>query len=322
MLRRTFLQASAAALAGVAVRPSFAQTYPVHPITLWVPYAVGGNGDLTARLFADALGKVLGQSVIVGNKPGGGGAIGAIHVIGSAPDGYNLLFSAPSVFSVTPHLVKVAYSTADIQPVCLVSKTPLVLVVKKDSRFKSLADVVQTAKAHPGTVPMGYSGLGTPNHLAMLDLEAVAQVRFNGIAYKGSSPMLQDMLAGQIEVAADQISTSKPYIDAGTLVPLAVFGALQPALPGVPSVSSLGAEPFDVTTYLGVSGPRKMPENVMSVLQQAGQAAIKDPRFIEGMNSMASFVQWGSSQDYASAMHHEDEFMRSMVASGRIKQES
>ncbi|MBV7486568.1 tripartite tricarboxylate transporter substrate binding protein [Bordetella sp. BOR01] len=322
MFRRTFLRASAAALAAMAARPSFAQPYPSRPLTMWVPYAVGGNGDLTARLFADALGKALGQTVIVGNKPGAGGAIGAMHVIGSAPDGYTLLFSAPSVFSVTPHLVKVSYGTGSIQPVCLVSKTPLVLVVKKGSRFKSLADVVQAAKAQPGAISMGYSGLGTPNHLAMLDLEAVGQVRFNGIAYKGSSPMLQDMLAGQIEVAADQVSTSKPYIESGTLIPLAVFGPLQAALPGIPSVSSLGPEPFDVTTYLGVSGPDKMPGNVMQTLQQAASAAIENGRFVEGMKAMGSFVQWGASQDYARIMHKEDDFMRTMVAAGRIKAES
>jgi len=318
MFRRQFLRASAATLAAVAARPSFAQTYPARPVTLWVPYAVGGNGDLTARLFADALSRSLGQSVIVGNKPGGGGAIGALHVIGSAPDGYNLLFSAPSVFSVTPHLVKVGYGTGSVQPVCLVSKTPLVLVVKQGSRFKSLADVIQTAKAKPETIAMGYSGLGTPNHLAMLDLEAVGQVRFNGIAYKGSNPMLQDLLAGQIEIAADQVSTSKPYIEAGTLIPLAVFGTAQEALPGIPSVSTLGPEPFDVTTYLGVASPDKTPGAVLQTLQRAAEAAVKDSRFVEGITKMGSFVQWGAAQDYSNIMRKEDDFMRAMVAAGRI----
>ncbi|MCD0501768.1 tripartite tricarboxylate transporter substrate binding protein [Bordetella petrii] len=319
MLRRKFLQVSAAAIATASARTVLAKAYPARAVTLWVPYAVGGNGDLTARLFADALGRALGQSVIVGNKPGGGGAIGAMHIIGSAPDGYNLLFSAPSVFSVTPHLTKVSYGTGSIQPVCLVSKTPLVLVVKKGSRFKSLADIVQAARAQPGGVPMGYSGLGTPNHLAMLDLEAVGQVRFNGIAYKGSSPMLQDMLAGQIEVAADQVSTSRPYIESGDLVPVAVFGAPQEALPGVPSVSTLGPEPFDVTTYLGVAAPDKLPGDVMDTLQKSAAEAVKDSRYVEGMKKMGSFVQWGGPDDYARIMSKEDDFMRTMVVSGRIK---
>lgn len=322
MLRRTFLQAATASLAAVVARPSFAQTYPARPITLWVPYAVGGNADVTARLFADALGRQFKQAVIVGNKPGGGGAIGAMHIIQSAPDGMNLLFSAPSVFSVTPHLVKVSYGTDNIQPVCLVSKTPLVLVVKKGSRFKSLADVVRVARERAESVAMGYSGLGTPNHLAMLDLEAVGQVRFNGIAYKGSSPMLQDLLANQIEIGADQISTSKPYIDAGTLVPLAVFGPLQPALPGVPSVSTLAPEPFDVTTYLGVAGPKNLPDEIMQVLQKAGGAAVQDAKFVEGMTKLGSFVQWGTAQDYQRIMGKEDAFMRTMVAEGRVKGES
>jgi tripartite-type tricarboxylate transporter receptor subunit TctC len=319
MFRRTFLRASAAALATAIVRPSYAKNYPSRAVTLWVPYAVGGNGDLTARLFADALGKALGQSVVVGNKPGGGGAIGAMHVILSAPDGYNLLFSAPSVFSVTPHLIKVSYGPHSIQPVCLVTKTPLVLVVRKGSGLRSLGDVVKTAKAKPGAVPMGYSGLGTPNHLAMLDLEAVAHVQFNGIAYKGSGPMLKDMLGGQIELAADQISTSMPHIKSGELLPVAVFGPPQDALPGIPSVSSLGVEPFDVTTHLGVSAPRNMPDSVMQTLQKAAAAAAKNPHFVDGVTKMGSFVQWGTAQDYSQLMGGQDKFIRTMVAAGRIK---
>lgn len=322
MYRRSFLIASAAALASGVVRNVAAQTYPARSVTLWVPYAVGGNGDLTARLFAEVLGTALGQPVVVGNKPGGGGAIGAMHVIGSAPDGYNLLFSAPSVFSVAPHLTKAGYGVSSIQPICLVSRTPLVLVVKKGSRLTSLTDVVQAAQANPGGVSMGYGGLGTPNHLAMLDLEAVAQVRFNGIAYKGSSPMLQDMLAGQIEIAADQISTSRPYIESGALVPLAVFGPEQASLPGIPSVASLGPEPFDVTTYLGMAGPKQLPDSILQVLQRAAADAAKSTRFADGMSKMGSFVYWASAQEYANAMRKEDEFIRALVSSGRIKTDS
>lgn len=322
MYRRSFLLASVATLAAGLTHKANAQTYPVRPVSLWVPYAVGGNGDLTARLFADALSQSLQQPVIVANKPGGGGVIGAAHVIGAAPDGYNLIFSAPSVFSVAPYLAKAGYGVSDIQPICLVSRTPLVLVVKKGSPYASLKDVIQDAKANVGGVSMGYSGMGTPNHLAMLNLETVADVRFNGIAYKGSSPMLQDMLAGQIAVAADQISTSRPYIESGALVPLAVFGPEQESLPGVPSVSVLGPEPCDVTTYLGMAGPTKLPDNVLSVLQRASEAAVRSPRFTDGVSKMGSFVHWSSAQEYEQAMQKEDSFIRALISSGRIKAES
>jgi len=321
MHRRTLLRAAGAGLAACASGVTFAQTYPTRPITLLVPYAAGGNADLTARLFADALSKTIGQSVVVDNRAGGGGAIGANHVIGSRPDGYTLLFSAPSVFSVTPHLVKVNYGTNSIRPVALVSKTPLVLVVKKSSKYKSLADLVQAAKASPGAVAMGYSGLGTPNHLAMLNLESVAQVRFNGIAYKGSGPMLQDMLAGQIEVAADQISTSKPYIESGDLIPIAVFGSRLPSLPEVPSVSTLGQEPFDVTTYLGMAAPSATPDAIVADLQKATAKALDDERFKSGMAKLGVFVQNGTGQDYDRLMRNENDFMAKMVASGRVKPE-
>ncbi len=321
MHRRTLLRAAAAAGAAASAGASFAQSGGGRPVTLLVPYAAGGNADLTARLFADALGKQLGQPVVVDNKAGGGGSIGAMHVIGSRPDGQTLLFSAPSVFSVTPHLVKVGYSVSSIRPVCLVSKTPLVLVVRKGSRYKTLAEFAQAAKAQPGAIAMGYGGLGTPNHLAMLNLETVVQTRFNGIAYKGSGPMLQDMLAGQVEVATDQFSTSRPYIESGDLVPLAVFGQPLEALPSVPSVSTLGKEPFDVTTYLGIGAPPATPDAVVTRVQDAAAQACKDARFVAGMAKLGSSVFPGSADDYARAMRSENEFMKQMVAAGRLKAE-
>lgn len=322
MHRRHLLRAmGAAAIALPAARGALAQAYPSRPITVLVPYAAGGNADLTARLFADALARTIGQSVVVDNKAGGGGAIGATHVIGSRPDGHTLLFCAPSVFSVTPHLVKVNYGPASIRPVCLVSKTPLVLVVRKGSKYKSLADLVEAAKAGNGAVQMGYGGLGTPNHLAMLNLEAVAQVRFTGVPYKGSGPMLQDMLAGHIEVAPDQISTSKPYIESGDLVPIAVFGPKLAALPNVPSVSSLGAEPFDVTTYLGLSAPLGTPDAVVAAVQKAVQPALEEARFVAGMAKLGTSVHWGPGQEFERLMRSEDSFMKQMVASGRVKPE-
>lgn len=319
MQRRTLLKASGLALAASSSGLSFAQTFPSRPVTLVVPYAAGGNADLTARLFSDALTQTIGQTVIVDNKAGGGGAIGASHVIGSRPDGHTLLFSAPSVFSVTPHLVKVSYSVANIRPVSLVSKTPLVLVVKKGSRFKSLADVVQAAKGNPGGVSMGYSGLGTPNHLAMLNLEMVSGVRFNGIAYKGSGPMLQDMLAGQIEIAADQISTSKPYIESGDLIPLAVFGAPLEQLPKVPSISTLGKEPIDVTTYLGISAPSGTPDAIVNTIETAAKAATQEARFKAGMEKLGSSVFFGPAATFERIMRAENDFIQQMVAGGRIK---
>lgn len=317
MKRRAFI--SAVGAGSLIPWASYAQSFPTKPVTLLVPYAAGGNADLTARLFADALGKAMGQPAIVDNRAGGGGAIGVNHVINSRPDGYTVLFSAPGVLSITPHLVKVNYTIADMKPVCLVTKTPLVLVVKKGSKFKSLAELVQAASAAPSSIAMGYSGLGTPNHLALLNLEAVGNVRFNPVAYKGSGPMLQDMLAGQIEIGADQLSTSKPYIDSGDLIPLAVFGPQLAALPGVPSVSTLGKEPFDVTTYLGIAAPKETPAPVIAALQKAAQAALADERFVAGINKLNSTVQWGSGADYERIMRGENEFVRQMVEAGRMK---
>jgi tripartite-type tricarboxylate transporter receptor subunit TctC len=321
MQRRTLLRAAGAGLAACAPGVALAQAYPARAITLIVPYAAGGNADLTARLFADALSKAANQSVVVDNRGGGGGAIGAAYVIASRPDGYTLLFSAPSVFSVTPHLAKVNYGIASIRPVALVSKTPIVLVARKAGKYKSLADLVQAAKAGPGAVAMGYSGLGTPNHLAMLNLESITQARFNGIAYKGSGPMLQDMLAGQIDVGADQITSSRPYLESGDLIALAVFGSRLDSLPGVPAVSTLGPEPFDVTTYLGLAAPAATPDAIVASIQKAAAKAIEDERFKAGMAKMGAFVQGGGGQDYERLMRAENDFVVKMLASGRVQPE-
>ncbi|HSV81780.1 MAG TPA: tripartite tricarboxylate transporter substrate binding protein [Ramlibacter sp.] len=321
MHRRQLLRAAGLAALVPAALPLRAQGFPSRPVTLLVPYAVGGNADFTARLLAEALSKSLGQPVVVDNKGGGGGSIGALQVIGARADGHTLLFSAPGVFSVTPHLIKVAYTADAIRPVSLVSKTPLVLVVRKGSKHKTLAELVQGAKAQPGAISMGYSGLGTPNHLALLNLESMTQARFNSVPYKGSGPMLQDMMAGQIEVAADQISTSKPFIDAGELVPLAVFGAPLSLLPGVPPVSTLGTEPFDATTYLGIAAPRGTPDAVIDQVQKAARVALQDARFVEGITKLGSSVHWGSAADYDRLMRGESDFVGKMVASGRIKPE-
>lgn len=321
MRRRLLLQAGGMLAVTSVIGVSRAEGYPSRPITLLVPYAVGGNADITARLFADALSKTMGQSIVVDNRGGGGGSIGALTVLSARPDGYTLLFSAPGVFSVTPHLVKVSYTTKSIEPVCLVSKTPLVLVAKKGSKFKSLSDLVEAAKANPGAVAMGFSGIGTPNHLALLNLEAVGKVRFNGVPYRGSGPMLQDMMAGQIEVGADQISTSRPYIDSGDLIPIAVFGAPLDALPGVKSVSSLGAEPFDVTTYLGIAAARGIPPQAVEALQKATKVALQDARFKDGITKLGSAVYWGTASEYERLMNAENEFVQQMVAAGRIKTE-
>lgn len=320
MHRRQLLKAAGAAVAFSAL-PSLGRTKALpHPISLIVPYAVGGNGDVTARLFADALTRVLDQSVIVENKAGGGGAIGANYVIGSKPDGTTLIFSAPGVFSVTPHLVKVDYTIASIQPVCLVSKVPLVLVARK-GKYKNLEDLIRAAGARSQEVSLGYGGLGTPNHLAMLDLEQVAGVKFNGVPYRGSAPMLQDLLAGQIDVGTDQITTSQPLIESGALAPIAVFGAPLEAFPDVPSISTLGKEPFDVTTYLGVAAPVGAPRAIMAELQKACRMATEDAKFISGMGKIGSTVYWGSGQDYERSMQAENDFVKKMTAAGRIKGE-
>ena len=319
--RRTFLAAAGAVGLQSLAGPSFGQAYPSRTITLVVPYAAGGNADLTARMFADALRRTTGQAVIVENRAGGGGSIGAMYVLGAKPDGYTLLFSVPGVFSVTPHLVKTQYGMSDIKPVAFISKTDLLLVARKGGKYKTLSQVIDAARANPGSVSVGYGGIGTPNHLALLNLETAAKVKMTGVPYKGSAPMLQDLLGGQVDVGTDQMSTSKPYLESGTLVPLGVFGAGIAGMPSVPLISSLGAEPYDVTTYLGLAAPKGTPDAVVAALQAVTRTALEDTSLQVALAKVGADVHYGSGKDYEQSMHREDEFIRKMMDTGQLKVE-
>lgn len=320
--RRTLLTAMAAAglqgLAGTAR----AQAFPARPITLVVPYAAGGNGDFTARLFGESFSKVLGQSVVVENRAGGGGAIGATYVAGAKPDGYILFVAAKGVFAITPNLVKVSYSIDSFKPVGFISRTPMVLVVKKGSKFKSLANLVEAARKEPGRVAVGMGAMGSDNHVALLQLELAAKCSFSSVAYKGAAPMLQDILAGQLDVGVDQLTTSKPFLDSGDLVALAVLGTAQePSLPSVPTIAAIGAEPFDSTTYIGLLAPRATPEATVAILESGLRKALEDPRLNAGFSKSGGSIYAGQPGEFESRVKRESEFIQKMIQDGKVQRE-
>ncbi|RZL93408.1 MAG: tripartite tricarboxylate transporter substrate binding protein [Variovorax sp.] len=322
MQRRTFAAAMAAAglqgLAGLA----HAQAFPARPVTLVVPYAAGGNGDLTARLFAESFSKVLAQSVVVENRAGGGGAIGATYVAGSRPDGYTLFVAAKGVFAITPNLVKVSYSMDNFKPVGFISRTPMVLVVKKGSKFKSLENVIEAARKEPGRLAVGMGAMGSDNHVALMQLELAAKCSFNSVAYKGAAPMLQDILASQLDVGVDQLTTSKPFLESGDLIALAVLGTSQePSLPSVPTIARIGAEPFDSTTYIGLLAPRATPEATVAILGSGLRKALEDPRLNAGFSKSGGSIYAGEPGEFESRVQRESDFIRKMIQDGKIQRE-
>lgn len=320
--RRTFVTAIAAAgLQGLA-GPTFAQAFPSRPITLVVPYAAGGNGDLTARLFAESFSKVLGQSVVVENRAGGGGAIGAAYVAGAKSDGYTLFVAAKGVFAITPNLVKVSYSIDNFKPIGFISRTPMVLVVKKGSKFKSLEDFIEAARKEPGRLAVGMGAMGSDNHVALMQLELATRTSFNSVAYKGAAPMLQDILANQLDVGVDQLTTSKPFLESGDVVALAVLGTSQEAsMPSVPTIARIGAQPFDSTTYIGLLAPSATPEATVAILEAGLRKALEDPRLNAGFAKSGGSIYAGQPGEFESRVRRESEFIQKMIQDGKVQRE-
>lgn len=214
--------ALAAASAASAVQ---ARAFPAKPLTLVVPFAPGGNVDIVARTLGIPLARHAGQSVIVDNRAGGGGAVGSGWVARAEPDGHTLLVATPGQLGTLPEMIKLPYRADSFAPIAVVSRTPVVVVVRaNDARFKTAADFIKAMKARDGSVTVGHAGPGSPNHLAVLQLEDAVKVRVNPVPYKGSGPALVDLIGGQIDAVVDQITSSTPHIKSGALRALFVLG--------------------------------------------------------------------------------------------------
>jgi len=321
--RRTFVASAAAlGLQGLATAAR-ADGFPNHRVTLVVPYAAGGNGDFTARSFAESFSKVLGQPVIVENRAGGGGAIGANYVAAAKADGYTLIVAAKGVFSITPNIVKVPYTMDNFKPVGFISETPMVLVVRKASKLKTLEELLALAKSEPGRVTAGIGAMGSDNHVAMLQLELAVDRKFNPVAYKGAAPMLQDLLAGQIDIGVDQLTTSKPFLDSGDTRALAVLGmSPEASLPSVPTIASVGAKPFDSTTYIGLLAPRGTPDATVKVLESALKKALEDPHLRAGFQKVGGDVYTAKDGEFENRVRLESDFIQKMIREGKVQKDS
>ncbi len=321
--RRKLLQLGAlAGLGGAVGTQAWAQQgFPSKPVTIVVPFAPGGNTDIVARTVAVALSKVLGQSVVVDNRAGAGGSIGAMQVARSAPDGYTLLLCGAGVIVTVPEMVKTSYSRSSFAPLGLVNKSSMVLLTRKnDPRFKSFKDLAAYARSGDGKLVAAHSGPGTPNHLALLQLETLLGAKFTAVSYKGSGPALIDLIGGQVDVHFDQVTSSLQHIKAGTLVPQAILGPSQdPSLPGVQTVAELGFGQIDGTTYVGVLAPAGTPKDVQEKLSAALAQAVKDPQTVASARELGSVAFWGSPQEFTRVLDAEYALATQATKDGRLK---
>jgi tripartite-type tricarboxylate transporter receptor subunit TctC len=260
--------------------PALAQPYPSKPIRVIVPFAPGGNVDITARLVAPGLQEALGQPVVVENRPGAGGTIGADAVAKSAPDGYTLLMGSNSTFSVAPSLYpKNPYKPlADFAPVAMIASAPFVLVVNPGVAAKDARELVALAKASPGKLTMSSAGTGSSNHLVGEYFQEISGARFTHVPYKGSGQALTDLMGGQVNLHFDQITSAASHIQAGKLRALMVTARERvPMLPDVPTAAEAGYATFEATNVTGLIAPAGTPRGVIDKLNAALQKVIALP---------------------------------------------
>jgi tripartite-type tricarboxylate transporter receptor subunit TctC len=246
-----------------------AQDYPAKPVRLIVPYAAGGNADIWARTLAQKLTEAMRQSFVVENKPGANGGIGTDYVAKSVPDGYTLLAVASGPIVVNPVLYsQVPYDPLrDLAPVAQCAVYQYVLVTRADAPYRSIEDLVADARARPGALAYGSTGVGGGNHLAAELFGLATGTRFNHIPYKGSAPALADLLGGQLRFMFDTVITSVPQIRAGKLRAFAVSSAKRASsLPEVPTMQQAGFPGYDMSQWQGVLAPAGTPRPLVGVL--------------------------------------------------------
>ena len=254
-----------------------AQDFPKQPIKLIVPWAPGGNVDITARAVAPALSEILGQQVVVENKPGAGGFIGTTGVVRSAPDGYTLMLGSSGSISVGPALARKApYDpTTDLAAVGPIHSVPMVLSASAKGSMKSFTDFADKARKPGESISIGSAGNGSSQHLALELLALRMGIKLNHIPYKGSGPALNDLVGGQIDTMMDQLTASIAHIRNGTIIPIAQTGKTRsPLIPDVPTFEELGIPKFDMVTYTGIFGPVGIPQPIMDKLTAALQQAL------------------------------------------------
>jgi len=270
---------TAAALA-LCAAPLSAQTYPTKTVRLVVPFSPGGSTDVTARILAQKLTEAWRQQVIVDNRAGAGGNIGAESVARATPDGYTLLLATTGVMAINHKLYKsLSYdSLKDLAPVTQIGGLPLILIVHPSLPAKSVKDLVAMAKAKPGALSFASSGVGSATHMTAELFRMMAGVDMVHIPYKGSGQAMTDLISGQVGVAFDQITSSIGHVQSGKLRALAVTSAKRfPSVPNLPTVAEAGVTGYESVSWNGIAAPARTPREIIDRIQGEVARALQQP---------------------------------------------
>jgi len=311
-------------LAALAPAAWAQDAYPNKAITLVVTVPPGGAADFVARLIGQRLSDALGQSVVISNRGGAGGAIASDNVAKAAPDGYTLLLNSITTHGIGPHLyTSLPYdSVKDFAPIIFVANLPLVMTINADRPEKSVQDVIATAKADPGKFSFASSGNGGAPHLSGELLQNVAGIKMLHVPYRGSGPAVIDVGAGRVDIMFDAVPSLLALIQAGKLRPLAAASAERnPIVPDVPTFGELGIKGMEVSLWYGLVGPAGLPQPIVQRLNTELAKILKSDEVKESFAKQGAIASGGSPQDYANFMRDESARWGEVVRKNGIKLE-
>ena len=315
--------AVALGLAGVSDHAQ-AQTFPNRTITLVIPFAPGGSTSIVGRVIADKMSQLLGESIIVDNRPGAGGTVGTKTVAKSEPDGYTLLLGYTGTLAIGPSLYKSAgYDPRkDFAPIGMIGNAPNSLVVHPSFPAKTVAELIAYAKANPGKVNFGSAGVGTVSHIAGEYFARAAGITLVHIPYKGTAPALTDVLGGHIPMAFAPIPASHANVSAGLLRALAVTSATRSSLlPDVPTISEEAVPGFDVSLYYGLVAPAGTPRPVIDKLNKELRAALASDEVKKQLSQDGNEITPGTPEDYADFIDRDEKKWSQLIKASGLKPE-
>ncbi|GAC1537117.1 MAG: tripartite tricarboxylate transporter substrate binding protein BugE [Ramlibacter sp.] len=322
MHRRFWLALGGSAFLAAVAAPVLAQGYPNKPIELSVPFAPGGTTDIIARVIAQPLGKALGQSVVVENKAGGGGVVGALDTSRATPDGYALGVATVSTTAANPAInTKIPYNPiTDFTPIVNLAATPNVIAVHPDFPAKDYKAFVAELKKSPGKYSYSSSGTGSIGHLQMELYKTLSGTFVTHIPYRGAGPALNDTVAGQVPMIFDNLPSALPFIREGRLVPIVVAAPQRlKELPNVPTFKEVGLEPVNRLAYYGIYGPKGLPREIVDKVHAGVMKALADPAVRKRIEDTGSIVIGNTPEQFGQQIKDEFAVYKKVVDGSNLK---